>query len=85
MDFFKQKFNSNSIKEGQLFLINKPIGWTSFQVVNKMRWYLKNLTGLKKIKIGHAGTLDPLACGLLIVCTGKKTKSIHLYQNEMKT
>ena len=85
MDFFKQKFNSNSIKEGQLFLINKPIGWTSFQVVNKMRWYLKNLTGLKKIKIGHAGTLDPLASGLLVVCTGKKTKSIHLYQNEMKT
>ena len=85
MDFFKQKFESNSIQEGQLFLIDKPIGWTSFQVVNKMRWYLKNLTGLKKIKIGHAGTLDPLASGLLIVCTGKKTKSIHLYQNEMKT
>ena len=85
MDFFKQKFNSNSIQEGQLFLIDKPIGWTSFQVVNKMRWYLKNLTGLKKIKIGHAGTLDPLASGLLIVCTGKKTKSIHLHQNETKT
>ena len=85
MDFFKQKFNSKSIQEGQLFLMDKPIGWTSFQVINKMRWYLKNLTGLKKIKIGHAGTLDPLATGLLIVCTGKKTKSIHLYQNEMKT
>ena len=85
MDFFKQKFKSNSIQEGQLFLIDKPIGWTSFQVVNKMRWYLKNLTGLKKIKIGHAGTLDPLASGLLIVCTGKKTKSIHSYQSEMKT
>ena len=85
MDFFKQKFESNSIQEGQLFLIDKPIGWTSFQVVNRMRSYLKNLTGLKKIKIGHAGTLDPLASGLLIVCTGKKTKSIHLYQSEMKT
>ncbi len=85
MDFFKQKFNSKNIQEGQLFLIDKPIGWTSFQVINKMRWYLKNLTGLKKIKIGHAGTLDPLASGLLIVCTGKMTKSIHLHQNEMKT
>ena len=85
MDFFKQSFESKSIQEGQLFLIDKPIGWTSFQVVNKMRWYLKNLTGLKKIKIGHAGTLDPLATGLLIVCTGKKTKSINLYQRETKT
>ena len=47
--------------------------------------YLKNLTGLKKIKIGHAGTLDPLATGLLIVCTGKKTKSINLHQSETKT
>ena len=85
MDFFKQKFESKSIQEGQLFLIDKPIGWTSFQVVNKMRWYLKNLTGLKKIKIGHAGTLDPLATGLLIVCTGKKTKSINLHQSKTKT
>ena len=84
MDFFKQRFESNSIQEGQLFLIDKPIGWTSFQVVNKMRWYLKNLTGLKKIKIGHAGTLDPLATGLLIVCTGKKTKSINLHQKKRK-
>ena len=85
MDFFKQIFEPSSIQEGQLFLIDKPVGWTSFQVVNKMRWYLKNITGLKKIKIGHAGTLDPLATGLLIVCTGKKTKSINSYQSKTKT
>ena len=76
MDFFKQNFNSEELQEGQIFLIDKPLGWTSFQVVNKIRWHLKNTTGLKKLKVGHAGTLDPLATGLLLICTGKKTKII---------
>lgn len=61
---------------GQVLLINKPLGWTSFDVVNKLRFALRNYTGNKKIKVGHAGTLDPLATGLLIVCTGKYTKRI---------
>ena len=81
MDFFKQKFNSEKLQEGQIFLINKPMGWTSFQVVNKIRWHLKNTTGLKKLKVGHAGTLDPLATGLLLICTGKKTKIISTLQD----
>ena len=84
MDFFEQKFTAESLLEGQLFLIDKPLGWTSFQVVNKIRWYLKNETGLKKLKVGHAGTLDPLATGLLLICTGKKTKSIETYQMQAK-
>ena len=61
---------------GQVLLINKPLGWTSFGVVNKIRYVLRNYTGNKKIKVGHAGTLDPLATGLLIICTGKFTKRI---------
>ena len=84
MDFFKQHFTPEELLEGKLFLINKPLGWTSFQVVNKLRWHLKNLSGLKKIKVGHAGTLDPLATGLLLVCTGKKTKSISTLQETEK-
>ena len=84
MDFFKQHFNSEELVEGKLLLINKPIGWTSFQVVNKLRWHIKNLSGLKKIKVGHAGTLDPLATGLLLICTGKKTKSISTLQETEK-
>ena len=84
MDFFKQHFTPEELLEGKLFLINKPLGWTSFQVVNKLRWHLKNLSGLKKIKVGHAGTLDPLATGLLLICTGKKTKSISTLQETEK-
>ena len=84
MDFFKQSFTAESLLEGQLLLIDKPFGWTSFQVVNKIRWYLKKQADLKKLKIGHAGTLDPLATGLLLICTGKKTKSIETYQNQEK-
>lgn len=84
MDFFKQTFNRESLLEGQVFLLHKPLGWTSFQVVNKIRFFLKNQVGLKKLKVGHAGTLDPLATGLLILCTGKKTKSIALLQAEEK-
>ena len=67
-------------KEGEVLLINKPLHWTSFQLVNKLRWLIKRKLGIKKIKVGHAGTLDPLASGLMIICTGKKTKEISKYQ-----
>lgn len=71
-------------KNGQILLIDKPLEWTSFQVVNKLRWHIKQRFKLKKIKVGHAGTLDPLATGLLIICTGKQTKEIHTYQGQIK-
>ena len=85
MDFFKEKFSSEILQKGQIFLIDKPLGWTSFQVVNKIRWHLKKTTRLQKLKVGHAGTLDPLASGLIILCTGKKTKTINEIQGEEKT
>jgi len=69
---------------GKLLLIDKPLNWTSFQVVNKIRWLIKNKFSLKKIKVGHAGTLDPLATGLLIICTGKMTKEISKFQVQTK-
>ena len=69
---------------GQVLLIDKPLEWTSFQAVNKIRWHIKQKFGLKKIKVGHAGTLDPLATGLLIICTGKETKNINIYQGQIK-
>lgn len=69
---------------GELILIDKPATWSSFDVVNKIRWKLRHITGNKKIKVGHAGTLDPLATGLLIICTGKATKTIESIQNEDK-
>ena len=78
MDFFKEKFKAEDLLEGQVFLIDKPLGWTSFQVVNKIRWGLKSKYNLNKLKVGHAGTLDPLASGLLIICTGKMTKKINI-------
>ena len=62
--------------EGEILLIDKPASWTSFDVVNKIRYMIKHHLGIRKIKVGHAGTLDPLATGLLIVCTGKATKQI---------
>jgi len=71
-------------QNGQILLIDKDLHWTSFQVVNKMKWLLKSKLGLKKIKIGHAGTLDPLATGLLLVCTGKFTKRISELQGQIK-
>ncbi len=71
-------------KEGQLILIDKPLEWTSFQVVNKVRWLIKKKFNLKKLKVGHAGTLDPLASGLLIICTGKFTKKIDGFQAQEK-
>ena len=71
-------------KNGQVLLIDKPLEWTSFQVVNKVRWLIKKRFGIKKIKVGHAGTLDPLASGLLILCTGKFTKKIETFQAQEK-
>ena len=69
---------------GEIILIDKPLEWTSFQVVNKIRWIIKSTYGIKKIKVGHAGTLDPLATGLLIICTGKMTKSIEQFMGQEK-
>lgn len=69
---------------GQVIIIDKPMKWTSFQVVNKIRGALKKRFKIRKIKVGHAGTLDPLATGLLIICTGKFTKKIDQFQAEKK-
>lgn len=74
----------NSFQEGKVLLIDKEINWTSFDAVNKIRILLKNHLGIKKIKVGHAGTLDPLATGLIIVCTGKMTKQITSFQDLQK-
>ena len=70
--------------EGQVLLINKPLRWTSFDAVKKIRNTLRTALNIKKIKVGHAGTLDPLADGLLIVCTGKFTKRINEFQGQEK-
>ena len=71
--------------DGQILMIDKPLNWTSFQAVNKLKYALINQVGLpKKFKIGHAGTLDPLATGLLLVCTGKFTKRIAELQGQIK-
>lgn len=75
---------AEEFQNGQVLLIDKPLHWTSFQAVNKLKWILKSELGLKKIKIGHAGTLDPLATGLLLVCTGKFTKRIEELQGQPK-
>ncbi|MBR1769268.1 MAG: tRNA pseudouridine(55) synthase TruB [Bacteroidales bacterium] len=72
------------LKEGGFFLINKPYTWTSFQVVKKMKYILTKHFSEKKFKIGHAGTLDPLATGLLIICVGKYTKKIEEFQGLRK-
>jgi len=65
---------------GEILYFNKPLNWTSFQVVGKIRWKISRTFKIKKIKVGHAGTLDPLASGVLIVCTGKATKQIESFQ-----
>jgi tRNA pseudouridine55 synthase len=70
--------------DGQILLFNKPYVWTSFDLVRKVKFLLQNKLKLKKLKVGHAGTLDPLASGLLIVCTGKFTKKIDLIQAQPK-
>lgn len=69
---------------GQILLIDKPLEWTSFQAVNALKWAIRKKYSLKKIKIGHAGTLDPLATGLLVICTGKFTKKIPELQGQVK-
>jgi len=69
---------------GQVLLIDKPLTWTSFQAVNKLRWEIRHAFDIKKIKVGHAGTLDPLATGLLVICTGKMTKQINIFQGQEK-
>lgn len=69
---------------GQTLLIDKPLNWSSFQVVNKLRWLIRKQYDIKKIKVGHAGTLDPLATGLLLICTGKSTKTINELQGQIK-
>jgi tRNA pseudouridine55 synthase len=71
-------------KAGALLLVDKPLEWTSFDVVNKIRFALKKTLKVKKIKVGHAGTLDPLATGLLLICTGKYTKQIDSLQAMFK-
>lgn len=72
-------------QQGEILLVHKPLQWTSFDVVNKIRHTIKRKLGVKKIKVGHAGTLDPLADGLLIICTGKKTKEIESFMGLDKT
>ncbi|MTE26290.1 tRNA pseudouridine(55) synthase TruB [Winogradskyella ouciana] len=74
----------DDFKNGQILLIDKPLTWTSFQAVNKLRWAIKQAFSIKKIKVGHAGTLDPLATGLLVICTGKMTKQINTFQGQEK-
>ncbi|ADV48364.1 tRNA pseudouridine(55) synthase TruB [Cellulophaga sp. E16_2] len=70
--------------EGQTLLIDKPLEWSSFQAVNSIKWSIRRKFELKKIKVGHAGTLDPLATGLLLICTGKSTKTINELQGQAK-
>ena len=72
------------IQDGLTILVDKPYKWTSFDVVNKIRWNLKRSLGLKNVKVGHAGTLDPLATGLLVLCLGKHTKLIEGLTNDTK-
>ena len=69
-------YPSFDFRAGELLLIDKPAGWTSFDVVNRLRFRLRKLTGVKRIKVGHSGTLDPMATGLLLIATGKATKRL---------
>ncbi|TAJ11174.1 tRNA pseudouridine(55) synthase TruB [Marinilabiliaceae bacterium JC017] len=80
-----KELSSEDFIKGQVLLVNKPLTWTSFDIVNKIRSSLKYNLGIKKIKVGHAGTLDPLATGLVIVCTGKATKQIDQFLGLDKT
>ena len=77
--------SKEDFEEGRILLINKELGWTSFDVVKKTKNLIKSRFKIKKIKVGHAGTLDPLATGLLIICTGKLTKEISKIQDQIKT
>ncbi len=75
-----KKTSNFDFRNGEMLLFNKPLQWTSFDLVNKVRYLIRPSVNFEKIKIGHAGTLDPLAGGLMILCTGKKTKDIEKYQ-----
>lgn len=75
---------SEELSTGKVLLFNKPIYWTSFDLVNKVKNIIRQKLNLKKLKVGHAGTLDPLATGLLILCTGKETRNIDKYQAQPK-
>jgi tRNA pseudouridine55 synthase len=74
MDFIK----------GEVLYVNKPLHWTSFNLVNKLRWKLQKTLKMKHLKVGHAGTLDPLATGVMILCTGKATRLIESFQYQTK-
>ena len=76
---FSEKISS--FEEGQVLLFDKPLYWTSFDLVNKIRIIIRSTLGIRKIKIGHAGTLDPLASGLMIICTGKATRRIEEFRD----
>ena len=73
-----------NFKEGEVLYFNKPLGWTSFKVVGHARYHICRRMGVKKLKVGHAGTLDPLATGVMIVCTGRATKRIEEFQYHTK-
>ena len=73
-----------NFKEGEVLFFNKPLGWTSFKVVGHARYHICRRMKVKKLKVGHAGTLDPLATGVMIVCTGKATKRIEEFQYHTK-
>lgn len=85
MDKEKLQDKNYDFKAGAVLLVDKPKDWTSFDVVNKLRFKIKRLLNVKKIKVGHAGTLDPMATGLLIICTGKFTKRIDQFQGLPKS
>lgn len=81
----KPGFTSDTdFQEGAILLINKPYGWTSFNVVSKIKNLIRRAKGYKKLKVGHAGTLDPLATGLLVICIGKATKQVESYLKDNK-
>jgi len=72
--------NCSDFEDGEVLLLQKPLYWTSFDLVNKVKYAIRHHCGLKKLKVGHAGTLDPLATGLMIVCTGRATKRIEEFR-----
>ena len=73
-----------NFKEGEILYCNKPLEWTSFKLVGNVRYHICRKIGVKKLKVGHAGTLDPLATGVMIICTGKATKRIEEFQYQTK-
>jgi len=82
--FFLLKKHHYKFQEGEILLFDKPLGWTSFDLVNKVRYMIKKHLNIKKIKVGHAGTLDPLATGLMVICVGKMTKKINEFTLDHK-